>query len=88
MLIHNDLSRLEVNDKRQKGFSFEILVEFLTATNVCVLRLVTMSLLMPEKVGEYFLGFRVSKGVRLGTWLGLYFIKKGQSLGMNTAFKQ
>lgn len=45
---------LEVNDKRQKGFSFEILVEFLTATNVCVLRLVTMSLLMAEKVGEYF----------------------------------
>lgn len=40
--------------KGKKGLVLRILVEFLTATNVCVLRLVTMSLLMPEKVGEYF----------------------------------
>lgn len=71
--------------KGKKGLVLRNLVEFWTATKVCVLRLVTMSLLMAEKVGEYFW---VLGSVRLGTWLGLYFIKKGQSMGMNTAFKQ
>lgn len=40
--------------KGKKGFVLRNLVEFWTATKVCVLRLVTMSLLMAEKVGEYF----------------------------------